>query len=277
MGEVNRLLELLSNIPSEIKEFVTTGRSFSSLGVESMAQGKCIVFNKKKHLYSRQLNFDIRGFLLAVVVGIFYCKVLDNIIDKFLIFIQRGVVNLNTVIITKLGIWVIFLFLSYLYHYSAFRRWLFGFNRADEFEMLKCSLEPLVLLTIYQLPIVAYIIKKDSVLMVKGYLICLGILGLNILAKVILIHRNDILRSRPNERINLGTDVKIIANNNSVRVVDLTTRNLYVTKEDNIYIVPKNDNYEIKTLTIRKEAIKFIEIGNRRVVYKEGRWKEFGK
>lgn len=242
-----------------------------------MAQGKCIVFNKKKHLYSRQLNFDIRGFLLAVVVGIFYCKVLDNIIDKFLIFIQRGVVNPNTVIITKLGIWLIFLFLSYLYQYSTFRRWLYGFNRADEFEMLKCSLEPLVLLTIYQLPIVAYIIYKDSVLMVKGYLICIGILGLNILAKVILIHRNDILRSRPNERINLETDVKIIANNNSVRVVDLTTRNLYVTKEDNIYIVPKNDNYEIKTLTIRKEAIKFIEIGNRRVVYKEGRWKEFEK
>lgn len=53
MEEVNRLLELLSNIPSEIKEFVTTGRSFSSLGVERVWLKENVLFLIKRNIYTQ--------------------------------------------------------------------------------------------------------------------------------------------------------------------------------------------------------------------------------
>jgi len=286
---VSKMVGIVKGIPipeavqKEAFRYIITGSRIVSPHKMSMKPGTTISINKKRHLFRRQIEFNIRGIILTLILYLLATTGLPILIGKISNGISEtwGITNsMNMCLVPYfIGMYLVLFILTVLlcmYQAWSFKIGLFGFDVYDKKEMFKhyWMVEAVTILGCLASFIYTYTQNhKMSVIIIFVMII---IVLIDMLVKIYLTPKYNIYSFKTGNGVNIDgyidikNDIKIQLKNDDIETIDLTARLFKIHNNDDIITVGKKGDCDIETY--KKEDIMYVWIGNDRLEYKDGTW-----
>lgn len=255
-----------------------------SLHKVNMGQGKIISFNKKRHLYQRQIEFNIRGIILTSVLFWVVMNKLPELVSKIAYSILESIELTNNMSLylnyyytgMYLSIFIISV-IVFVYQIWSFELNLYGYDKHNKKEMFKCSWLVGAVTIVGCSTSFIYTYTQKTILTMFVWSILIIVVIVDILVKILYsIPKHNIYEFKVESSINkcgyvdIKKDIKIECLDTTVDVIDLTEKTLKIQNNDDILIIDNKDKYD--TSVYKKEDIKYIWVKQDKLEYKNNKW-----
>lgn len=278
------IIEVLKQLPKRVLFYLLIGSELVSLHKVNMKHGTIMTFNKKRHLYQRQIEFNIRGIILTSVLFWVAMNKLPELISNIAYSILESIELTNNMRLYLdyyyTGMYLSIFIISVIifgYQIWSFELNLYGYDKHNKKEMFKCYWLVGAVTLIGCLTSFIYIYTQKTILPIFMWSILLIIVMVDILVKILYsIPKHNIYKFKV-ESINnscgyvdVKKDIKIECLNTVIDVIDLTEKTLKIQNNDDILIIDNKDKYN--TVVYKKDAIKYIWVKQDKLEYKNNKW-----
>ncbi len=279
------VIEIIKLIPRSIILYFCIGSKLVSYHKASMKNGGKVSLNKKRHLYHRIIEFNIRGYILSCILYYISINIIPEGVNRLsykLLELSNSENDMGMYLQYYYVYMVIVLFILTViiitYQAWSFKLNLYGFDKYNKKEMIRCMWTVLTTTLIGCSSSLIYLITQKEIFSIVLLLIILTVILIDAVIRIWVIPKYNIYsfvasnKCNINNSVDITKDIRIQSSNPSeqIKIVNLCEQTMIIQNDDNILLVNNKDRYDVQSY--KKEDIKYIRIKNDRLEYTNNKW-----
>ena len=273
MNAIKQIIEILSSVtPKWVIMVLLFGFDETDIRQMRIKEKDTLRINKYLHCCNKQIEFVWRAFIFNVICSKINIAILSNQ-QKFKIEEIIFIILIEILF----GLW---------YLVSTFDQSLIGFDKNNENRMLEIKRPFIVSHVIFTLINIVECVIFIGYNMTTNIFIMVTFLFVfaYTMNKYQQLREHDIICEGVKNNINIGNgvdlekDISIKKNDGTTEKIDLSKSNIYICDNDDIKIITSGTERRVvekTTISLEKDTIQSINVKNKKIVYRNGKWELF--